>query len=109
MKEAIYGQEAVGGVLGATLGESPSEATARIEEAKKGATDLTGFIKRKKPTTSNSPEISKSSHAINGKHKVEDDAEDSNDTKKTKIDDHAGKDSKFATVEDATDLHTGEY
>jgi hypothetical protein len=38
-----------GGLLGAALGESSAEAQARIDEATKTATDLTGLVRKKKP------------------------------------------------------------
>src|SRR5690606_6299088 len=38
-----------GGILGAALGESSAEAQARIDEATKTATDLTGLVRKKKP------------------------------------------------------------
>lgn len=37
----------MGGILGAALGESSTETEARIEEAKKTATDLTGLVRKK--------------------------------------------------------------
>lgn len=37
----------MGGILGAALGESAVETEARIEEAKKTATDLTGLVRKK--------------------------------------------------------------
>ncbi|KAI9736486.1 MAG: hypothetical protein M1818_005996 [Claussenomyces sp. TS43310] len=45
---AADGINPMGGILGATLGESPAEAQARIDEAKRTATDLTGLVRRKK-------------------------------------------------------------
>lgn len=71
------------GVLGAAEGETPSETTARIEEAKKGATDLTGLVKRKKID---------GDKASSGKRKADDDAEDetkSGEAKKAKVEEVA--------------------
>lgn len=93
----------LGGILGATLGESPAEQAARIEEAKKTATDLTGLVrkKEKKPSDTATPEPTVSTNGTNGKRKAEDDA-DEGDSKKARIDASAnGDDSKQATVEDA--------
>lgn len=60
----------LGGILGATLGESSTEAQARIEEASKKATDLTGLVRKKKPKDEAAPAES------NGKRKAEDAPED---------------------------------
>ncbi|QSZ36709.1 hypothetical protein DSL72_006592 [Monilinia vaccinii-corymbosi] len=43
------------GILGNTLGESASETAARVEEAKKTATDLTGLVRHKKKETKDLP------------------------------------------------------
>ena len=39
---------ALNGILGSILGESPEEQKARLEEAVKGANDLSGLVRRKK-------------------------------------------------------------
>ncbi|KAF6833958.1 histone H1-binding protein [Colletotrichum plurivorum] len=44
---AALGEEAMGGILGAALGESAEQTQARVEEAKKTATDLTGLVRKK--------------------------------------------------------------
>ena len=104
VKQALYGQAAVGGILGTQLGETPAEATARIEEAKKGATDLTGLVKRKKakPTDVATPEPT---NGTDGKRKAEDDAEDGDHAKKAKLDDGPTEntEAKQAKVEDAAE------
>lgn len=115
VKDALYGPTGAldvnpsGGILGTTLGESPAEAAARIEEAKKTATDLTGLIRRKKAKPdAPTPEPASSTNGTNGKRKAEDDAEES-DSKKFKVDEaplngaHDGDDAKKAMVEDADD------
>jgi len=76
----------MGGILGAALGESPAEAQARIEEAKKTATDLTGLVRRKKAKTeagtdtngtnangadTNGADTNGAATATNGKRKAE--------------------------------------
>jgi hypothetical protein len=81
VKDILSGSNPVGGILGAALGESPADAAARIEEAKKTATDLTGLVRRKAKPDASTPEPS-----TNGKRKAEDDSED-NDAKKTKLED----------------------
>jgi HAT1-interacting factor 1 len=79
----------LGGILGSTLGESPAEAAARVEEAKKTANDLTGLVRHKKKpandSTAGTPEPS-TTNGANGKRKAEDDPED-NDSKKAKVED----------------------
>jgi HAT1-interacting factor 1 len=115
VKDALYGPTGAldvnptGGILGATLGESPAEAAARIEEAKKTATDLTGLIRRKKAKPdAATPELTASTNGNNGKRKAEDDAGES-DSKKVKVDEtplngaHDGDDAKKAMVEDAAE------
>jgi HAT1-interacting factor 1 len=115
VKEALYGPTGAldvnptGGILEATLGESPAEAAARIEEAKKTATDLTGLIRRKKAKPdAATPEPTASTNGANGKRKAEDDAEET-DNKKVKVDETSlngaqdGDDAKQANVEDAAE------
>ena len=41
----------LGGILGSILGESADVQKARIEQVTKGANDLTGLVKRKRPTS----------------------------------------------------------
>lgn len=95
MKEALYGPEVMGGVLGSAIGETASEATARIEEAKKGATDLTSLIKRKKPESAAS-----STNGTNGKRKAEDDdSAETGDVKKVKF----AEEPKLAKVDDGAE------
>ncbi|PMD25245.1 hypothetical protein NA56DRAFT_677059 [Hyaloscypha hepaticicola] len=115
VKDALYGPAGAldvnptGGILGATLGESPAEAAARIEEAKKTANDLTGLIRRKKAKPdAATPEPTASTNGTSGKRKAEDVVEE-NDSKKVKVDEKPlngaqnGDDTKQAMVEDAAD------
>lgn len=83
----------MGGILGAALGESPAEAQARIEEAKKSAKDLTGLVRRKAkaPETQDGSANGTNGAATNGKRKAEDLEED------------AAENSKKARVEDAVE------
>jgi HAT1-interacting factor 1 len=72
------------------LGESPAEAAARVEEAKRTANDLTGLVRRKKgtkPSDAGTPEPSASTNGTNGKRKAEYDAEESDNAKKAKVED----------------------
>ena len=88
VKDILYGATSdtnpAGGILGATLGESPADAAARIEEAKKTATDLTGLIRRKAKPDASTPEPS--ANSTNGKRKAEDETEES-ESKKAKVED----------------------
>ena len=59
----LDGSNPLSGILGSILGESPAAQKARLEEASKGATDLTNLVKRKKPAET---EVQ-----ANGKRKVE--------------------------------------
>ncbi|KAG0651874.1 Silencing in the middle of the centromere 3 [Hyphodiscus hymeniophilus] len=90
VKDVLYGptsgSNTMGGILGATLGESPADASARIEEAKKTATDLTGLVRRKAKPEASTPEASAGTNGTNGKRKAADDIEDS-DAKKAKVED----------------------
>lgn len=65
-----------GGILGAALGESPADATARIEEAKKSAKDLSGLVRKKAKAEEPA--------STAGKRKAEDDGVES-DSKKVKV------------------------
>ncbi|GAB0137924.1 hypothetical protein EsDP_00006175 [Epichloe bromicola] len=71
---------ALGGIFGAgALGETPADTKARVEEAKKTATDLTGLVRKKKTASeedsSVKPDLSApAAAATNGKRKAEHDA-----------------------------------
>ncbi|TWU71699.1 hypothetical protein ED733_002856 [Metarhizium rileyi] len=69
---------ALGGLFGAALGESATETQARVEEAKKTATDLTGLVRKKKAAEEGEEDKVDQSDATapatNGKRKAEDDA-----------------------------------
>lgn len=85
----MLGDAGIGGILGAALGESSAETAARVEEAKKGANDLTGLIKRKKPVHK---EEDKATPAVtNGKRKLEEDVEEGGGSKKIKVEATNGK------------------
>lgn len=62
------------------MGESKAETSARIEEAKKGATDLTSLVRKKK--------TDEGATNGNGKRRADDDEADENvDSKKAKVED----------------------
>jgi len=88
MKEAVFGPSSggnpLGGVLGTTLGESPTEMAARIEEAKKNATDVSGLVRHKpKKAAPEAAADTNGSNGTNGKRKAEDEPEV--ETKKAKV------------------------
>ena len=69
---SVNGANPLSGILGSILGESPTAQKARIEEASKGANDLTNLVKRKKPTSDAQKEPTEGGLAKgNGKRKVE--------------------------------------
>ncbi|KAF5548500.1 HAT1-interacting factor 1 [Fusarium mexicanum] len=84
----ILGADAgpIGGILGAALGESAAETKARVDEAKKTATDLSGLVRKKnKDESAEEPGAARAPEAeTNGKRKAEEPAEDT-ETKKTKV------------------------
>lgn len=69
----------LGGILGATLGESPAETKARVEEAKKTANDLTGLVRKKKPA----PDAEAPANS-NGKRRADDEDLEDGAAKKAK-------------------------
>jgi HAT1-interacting factor 1 len=81
----VGGGNSLGGVLGTAIGETPEEAAARIEEAKKGANDLTGLVRRKAKGADATPEPT---NGTNGKRKAEEEPQGDN-AKKAKVEDAA--------------------
>lgn len=78
--QAALGGEAIGGLLGGLMGQPAEKAEARIEEAKKTATDLTGLVRKKtKPAPATAPEAA---DPPSGKRKAEDEAVEEDATKK---------------------------
>lgn len=68
----IDGANPLSGILGSILGESAAAQKARVEEATKGAHDLTNLVKRKKPVSEGRQDLDKASTTNgNGKRKVE--------------------------------------
>lgn len=86
MNAAVYGaaQNALGGLFGAGSGSADSEA--RIEEAKKTATDLTGLV-RKKKAAQDEPAAAAAETNGHGKRKAEEpaDAAEETESKKAKV------------------------
>ncbi|KAM5352183.1 hypothetical protein ACJ41O_004906 [Fusarium nematophilum] len=74
----------LGGILGAASGESASETKARVEEAKKTATDLSGLV-RKKNKGVPAPAGAAPEAEANGKRKAEEPAEEDSEAKKAKV------------------------
>lgn len=79
--QAALGGEAIGGLLGGLIGQPAEKAEARIEEAKKTATDLTGLV-RKKTKPAPAAATPEAAEASNGKRKAEDDVVMDDATKK---------------------------
>ena len=81
------GSNPLSGILGSLLGESPAEQQTRLEEAKKGATDLTGLVRRKKPAEAAT--AAETSVNGGGKRKVEfaEEVEEVGTAKKTRVED----------------------
>ncbi|KAG6160517.1 hypothetical protein E4U37_008078 [Claviceps purpurea] len=90
----LLGSESLplGSILGGTLGESAADTQARVEEAKKTATDLTGLVRKKKPAATEEPSESAAaapdaSTSTSGKRKAEEDASVTAESpKKSKVD-----------------------
>ncbi|KPA43293.1 hat1-interacting factor 1 [Fusarium langsethiae] len=85
-KDILGADVSIGGILGAAIGESADETKARVEEAKKTATDLGGLVRKKnkeETATEAAPEPAPEAEA-NGKRKAEEPAEDA-EAKKTKV------------------------
>ncbi|KID66948.1 NASP-related protein sim3 [Metarhizium brunneum] len=77
---------ALGGLFGAALGESATETQARVEEAKKTATDLTGLVRKKKAKEEEKPEPA--APATNGKRKAGDEVPEAAESpKRAKMED----------------------
>jgi len=58
------GSDAMGGILGSLLGETPAAQKARIEEATKSANDLTGLIRHKKKAPMPEPASKRKAEAV---------------------------------------------
>ncbi|KAI8286669.1 NASP-related protein sim3 [Colletotrichum sp. SAR 10_98] len=90
---AALADQAMGGILGAALGESAEQTQARIEEAKKSANDLTGLVRKKakeEPKPAEVPKVAEpaepQANGENGaKRKAEEPAEDEDSAKKAKV------------------------
>ncbi|KAI1764178.1 hypothetical protein GGR53DRAFT_494685 [Hypoxylon sp. FL1150] len=80
VNSVLAADDPVFGVLGAALGESAPEKQARLEEAKKGAKDVSGLV-RKKAKEEPKPEAEQT----NGKRKAEDAAPGEDNAKKAKV------------------------
>ena len=84
------GANPLSGILGSILGESDTAQNTRIEEALKGAKDLTGLVKRKKVSDAPSPQpFASEAPKMNGKRKVDFDEEviEAGTAKKAKLSD----------------------
>lgn len=93
----------MGGILGAALGESAEQTQARVEEAKKTATDLTGLVRKKNKEELKPAEEPVVKDAEEPKVETQANGEESNGTKR-KAEEPAEEDepAKKAKVEEAT-------
>src|SRR5690349_4065427 len=84
--EAATGS-AMQGILGSMLGESAAETQARVEEAKKTATDLSGLVRKKKKDEDEPAATAESNgQASNGtKRKADDEPAEDESSKKAKV------------------------
>lgn len=80
VKGALNADNPMMGILGATLGESKAEAEARIQEAKKTATDLSGLVRKKEKKTE------EPASETGGKRKADGPADGDEEAKKAKPD-----------------------
>jgi HAT1-interacting factor 1 len=60
------------GILAQVLGETTAEQKARIEDATKNATDLSGLVKKKKPKAGPTNGAASTANATSGKRKLDD-------------------------------------
>lgn len=93
------------GILSSVLGASPAEQRAKLEEVMKGANDLTGLVKRKKPEATAAKEAAAteqdmSKNQVNGhkKRKAEQAEEDKDKDQDTRVGDN--EPAKKAKVEE---------
>lgn len=84
VKGALGADNPMMGILGATLGESKAEAEARIQEAKKTATDLSGLVRKKEKKTEGEP--AGETGETGGKRKADGPADGAEEAKKAKPD-----------------------
>jgi len=80
MNAALGEDNPLTGLLGKAIGETPFDQTARVEEAKRNARDLSGLVRKKaKEQPTQEPE------ETNGKRKAEEPVEGEEEAKKTKV------------------------
>ncbi|KAF7533605.1 hypothetical protein G7Z17_g13486 [Cylindrodendrum hubeiense] len=85
--KGLLGDDAnpLGGIFGTAVGQNASETKARVEEAKKTATDLSGLVRKKNKDATPTPAAAATPESeTNGKRKAEESAEDLS-AKKTKV------------------------
>lgn len=78
--------DALQGIFGSALGETPAQTSARVEEAKKTATDLTGLVRKKKKDEPQASAAQANGHDSNGaKRKAEEPVGNEDGSKKPKV------------------------
>lgn len=78
------GANALGGILGAAVGESAADVQARVEEATKNAVDLTSLVRKKKAKDEDAGSVN------GGKRKADEQATEL-ETKRTKVEEQAAE------------------
>lgn len=87
--EAATGS-AMQGILGSVLGESAADTQARVEEAKKTATDLSGLVRKKKKDEPEPSAAGANGQGSNGtKRKADDELAEDESSKKAKVEEAA--------------------
>jgi len=89
---ATDGSNPLGGLLGSILGESAAQQKKRIEDATKGANDLTGMVRKKKiepASSSAAAPVAASVEGGQGKRKLDETTEAATNGKRAKIEDGA--------------------
>lgn len=84
---ALGAENPMTGLLGAALGESKAETEARIQEAKKNATDLSGLVRKKEKKAEAETEAA----GTNGKRKAEEPALGVEEVKRAKTEEPAAE------------------
>lgn len=67
---SVDGTNPLNGILGSILGESATAQKLRLDEASKGARDVTGLVRRKKGSGPASPQPFPSEASKTGKRKI---------------------------------------
>ena len=69
---AVGADPVLGGLLGSLLGETPAQKRTRLEEATKGANDLTGMVRHRKKEKVTVDAVAVPAEGATSKRKLED-------------------------------------